>query len=384
MKYLVPNDFAALMPRVVEEYKQSGVFFLSEDYIRAIDEKTSAFPHTLESLLSGAEDVKANEDASLYALFLYRAMEDRSLFLKNLPFIEIPDEDFPFLSVLSMIPYIDNLYAYLCEKGLPKDVVSATVRQYEECMFLHEERSGCLGMSKRYFDHMQRYVDLGILNIGRLRFELHTLKDAYLLESRKTGKQILFQHSGEFNSDGLYADTPPILQNDSTFTAFFKETDHSYIGTPVDENGRCMRDAIELDKNEYFIRLPIGSACLSVHIPARGALTHEACEESYKRAKELFSTLHPELKISAFRCHSWMMAPELKSILRPGSNLLDFQAPYLKYPCKTKGEDVYNFVFKTKPIAPAKLPEDTSLQRALKAIYLAGGYLYEYNGIFTM
>ena len=76
--------------------------------------------------------------------------------------------------------------------------------------------------------------------------------------------------------------------------------------------------------------------------------------------------------------------PELKEILRPNANLLDFQAPFLKYPCKTKGEDVYNFVFKTKPVAPATLPENSSLQRALKAIYLSGGYLYEYNGIFTV
>ena len=239
-------------------------------------------------------------------------------------------------------------------------------------------------MSKRYFDHMQRYVDCSILNIGRLRFELHTLKDACLLESKKTGKQILFLHSGEINSVGLYADTPPVLEDDDGFTAFFKETEQSYIGTPVDENGRCQRDAVTLDKEEYFIRLPLGATCLSVHIPAKGALTHEACEESYARAKVLFSSLHPHLTVQAFRCHSWMMAPELKKILRPNSNLLDFQAPYLKYPCKTKGEDVYNFVFKTTPVDPATLPEDSSLQRALKEIYLSGGYLYEYNGIFTV
>ena len=42
------------------------------------------------------------------------------------------------------------------------------------------------------------------------------------------------------------------------------------------------------------------------------------------------------------------------------------------------------FVFKMTPESYSDLPEDTSLQRELKKIYLSGGYLYEYNGIFTV
>lgn len=384
MNYSVPYDFEALYRTVLEEYRTSGAFFLRESYIRSLHQKTNAFPRILEPLLAAAKRITQDEKAAAYVLFLFRAMEDRALFLKNLPLIEIPIEKHPFLAFFSMLPYIDRLHDYLLEKKLPFDVVEATVGQYEECCFLQQERGGTLGMSKRYFDHMQRYVDCNILNIGRLRFELHTLKDACLLESRKTGKQILFLHGGEMNAVGLYADTPPVSEHDDGFSAFFKETENSYIGTPVDENGRCQRDAVTLEKEEYFIRLPIGATCLSVHIPAKGALTHEACEESYTRAREIFSILYPNLTVQAFRCHSWMMAPELKKILRPNSNLLDFQAPFLKYPCKTKGEDVFNFVFKTTPSDPATLPEDTSLQRALKAIYLSGDYLYEYNGIFTI
>ena len=123
---------------------------------------------------------------------------------------------------------------------------------------------------------------------------------------------------------------------------------------------------------------------LAVHIPAKGALTRESCEESYAKAIEIFKKHYPERDFKAFRCHSWMMAPELADILKPGSNLLEFQRPYKKYPSHTKGEDVLNFVFKMKFTSYEDLPEDTSLQRALKKIYLSGGYLYEYCGIFTI
>ena len=187
------------------------------------------------------------------------------------------------------------------------------------------------------------------------------------------------------NSDGLYSDTPPITDGDDVFTAFFEETDKEYIGTPVDKNGRCQRDAVRLPKAEYFVRVPEGADCIAVHIPAKGALTSEACKASYSRAIEIFRTVHPSKDFKAFRCHSWMMAPELGEILKPGSNLLDFQAPYLKHPCKTRGEDVFNFVFKTpKPGKYEDLPDQTSLQRALKEIYISGKYLYEYTGIFAI
>lgn len=384
MKYFVPAEFNDLKMRVIAEYKERGVFFLDEGYILSFHKKTNAFPRTLQALLKGAREVAACEDAALYTLFLCRAMEDHALFLRLVPHIEIPDEDFPFLAMLSALPYIEALYEDFSQKSLPADVLADTIGQYEECMFLYEERFGRLGMSKRYFAHMQGYAHCHVLNIGRLRFELHTLKDACMLEHKRTGEQILFVPHGEFNASGLYADTPPIRTDDDRFTAFFEEREHAYIGTAVNARGRCMPDAITLEKEDYFVRLSVGSTCLSVHIPAKGALTREACVESYRRARKIFSSLYPDRDIKAFRCHSWMMSPELEEILKPGSNLLAFQAPYLKYPCRTKGEDIFNFVFKTKPTDLAKLPEDSSLQRALKERYLSGGYLYEYNGIFTV
>ena len=75
------------------------------------------------------------------------------------------------------------------------------------------------------------------------------------------------------------------------------------------------------------------------------------------------------------------MSPELAEVVKPTSNLLAFQRSYMRYPVHTKGEDVLNFVFMLRYTTYADLPEDTSLQRALKARYLAGGRLYEYGGV---
>ena len=78
------------------------------------------------------------------------------------------------------------------------------------------------------------------------------------------------------------------------------------------------------------------------------------------------------------------MSPELSEILKPESNLLAFQRPYLKFPVETEGKDVLNFVFKLKFKTYEDLPENTSLQRSLKKMYLSGQYLYEYGGIMIV
>ena len=182
------------------------------------------------------------------------------------------------------------------------------------------------------------------------------------------------------NPHGLYADAPPV--EGPSFQSGFRETDTHYLGNPVSPAGRCQKDPVCLPKADYRILVQPGDTCLSIHIPNTGDFSHKSCEESYARAKELFHTCFPELTIKAFHCHSWMMAPELGAILKPDSRILSFAEPYLRYPIPTQGDDVLNFVFLLKFTTYADLPEDTSLQRALKQRYLRGEYLYEYGGIF--
>ena len=78
-----------------------------------------------------------------------------------------------------------------------------------------------------------------------------------------------------------------------------------------------------------------------------------------------------------------MMSPELADHLKPSSRVLGFASHYLRFPIHTEGEDVLNFVFYLKFKDYTDLKEDTSLQRSLKRLYLSGGRLYEYGGIFA-
>ena len=376
----IPAELEGIYQAVLAEIAREGVFFLKEEYLRAVQERCNAFPRTFARVLSEAAALRERPTQALYALFLCRAMEDRSLFKRHLPAFDFKKCN-PFLPFLCLVPSILRTHEDLTRRGVPTDVVAATVNQYEECLFVYKERFDDLGLNKRYFDHLQGYVDLKYMNVGRLRYAFSSLKNVFLLKNKKDGRRVVFLENSPMNDLGMHRDSPPLCVGG--FDAFFREEDDCFVGTPVGENGRCKNEIVRLPKTEWEILLRPGDTILDAHIPGHAPLSQELCAESYARARELFAKHFPEIKAKGFHCRSWTMSPELCEVVKPGSNLLNFQSAYLRYPVPTNGEDVLNFVFQLRFTCYADLPEDTSLQRALKARYLSGERLYEYGGVIA-
>ena len=378
----IPEAFEEIYRQTVAEFEQNGTFFLGEQYLAEVQARCNAFPRVADDLVAHAAALRADGEAALYALFVCRAMENRALFTEHLASFDFP-QNHEFLAFFALIPAIVRTWEFLTAKGLSQDVIAQTVGQYEECLFVYRERFDRLGMNKRYFDHLQGYVDNLFLNVGRLRYEILKNHELYILQNKKTQERVVFLADAEINEQGLLQGTPPVAAQAGTRVRFC-ECEDSFKGYPISPRGRCSLVSECYPKAEYELVLRPGDGCLSVHIPGNGVLNEQLCRESYDRARELFAKHYPEVEVKAFHCHSWMMAPELDTLLAPTSNLLSFQRPYLKFPVETAGEDVLNFVFKLRFKTYADLAEDTSLQRALKKLYLNGEYLYEYGGIIPV
>lgn len=82
--------------------------------------------------------------------------------------------------------------------------------------------------------------------------------------------------------------------------------------------GRCEMDIPELGIKE-------GEPILEIHIPARGPLTREECEESIALAKEFYAKYYPDYDYKCFTCSSWLMDQTLKELLGADSNIIRFQ-----------------------------------------------------------
>ena len=378
-----PAVLEPIYKKVKKEYADQGTWFLEQAHIRQQQEQKNLYPHIMDALLREAGEIRKNPVLSEYALFVARAMENRHLFLEHLSLVQFPQQH-PLMAFLCLIPAMEKTWQYLWDRGFPVDILQNTVGQYEDCVFLHQDRYNELGLHKRYFDHLQLYVDNQIVNIDPLRFEKIRFHDPiYVLKHRKKEEYVLLMAEGAMSQEGRYYDTPPAFE-EPAFHAALHQTPEAWIGTPVTRAGLCTCEKHSFPKADYELILQPGDPCISVHIINKSLLSEERCQESYRRAKELFARYEPQWNFRAYHCHSWMLAPELGEILGPKSNILNFQKHYLPYPVMTDGEDVLNFVFKMQFTCFHDLPEETSLQRALKKRYLAGQRLYEYGGIYPL
>lgn len=369
-----------------KEYSESGVFFLEDDFIEEVNSVCGCFPDFCNQLKEAAALARKNSDIALYALFVYKAMLDRENFKKHLAEFTFPvgsTKDYDFLPLLIMLPSIPGLYNNLKAHNIPEDIIKATLRQYELCIYLFEERFDRPGFDKRYFDHMQLYVDAQVLNIDRLRFQMIESLENPIIVLENNEKELAVLFNGEnINSHGMIKGTPPAEKNNNCFYAEVKETDSCFIGYRVTDAGVVSISPESFPKDQWKVVLKQGDKVISVHIPKNGALTKEACEASYQRARQVFKDCYPDFNYKAFHCHTWMFDPQLKEFLSPNSNILMFRKKYTLFPGKTEGTDVFNFVFKLKFKEYKDMPEDTSLQRAIKHHYLDGKYIYEFEGIF--
>ena len=353
--------FRSVADKVHLEYAEKGTFFLEKAFIQDLDAELSVFPRILPELLLAAEAVKADQNAAEYALFVYRAMKNRSLFKEHIALFRFP-KNHVLLPLLCLLPTIRETYLFLRDKNIPKDIVKTTLGQYEACVFVYSKRYDRLGLNKRYFDWLQHYVDCEILDIDRLRFEIKQLEDPVsLIEERRTGKRFL-----------LYHDLQSFPVHD---------INRGIEGRYISSDGQIYGEKEFFSEEKYRILIHPGDQCLGVHIPDEGDFSETACENSYERAKRVFASCFPEFDFKGFHCESWMMAPQLKQYLKPGSNILSFSGKFLKYPLPSENEDVLNFVFLLKFTSYDDLPEDTSLQRNLKKLYQSGGKLYDYGGL---
>jgi hypothetical protein len=133
-----------------------------------------------------------------------------------------------------------------------------------------------------------------------------------------------------------------------------------------------------------YIYLP-ESGLLDVHIPRGGKLT--GCDDSYKDALVFFESTFPERPVVGFTCCSWLIDPALRHVLPPSSRILSFQQKYRIGERITAQNDAvfpYVFIFYYAPEDLSSLPEETLLQKSLKAYLLSGGTVCNTRGFLRI
>lgn len=131
---------------------------------------------------------------------------------------------------------------------------------------------------------------------------------------------------------------------------------------------------------EYELKEEAGA--IGLHIPSGARLRQEALRSSYLEARALIARCFPRYAQADISCGSWLLSPTLEKLLPPDSNILRFQRSFRLVPQGT-GDSYLLWVFRRMDLPTEQLPEDTSLQRALKAYLLSGGIWEEARGTLS-
>ena len=260
--------------------------------------------------------------------------------------------------------------------------------QWADSLFTSDsEKAGKPVFSAEMFRNYGVAIYINSLIIGRLRFEIYESSNRPArIFTNSDGELCVLMDNVILHNSGHILGSYMCTDEDGAYNANFTETDISYEGYTVDKETRLAeKHRTVLSKKDWRpVYLP-GDAAIKVHIPYGGKLDKASCEESFSRAREIFSRCFPEIKFKCFLICCWMLSPELKDILPNESNIIAFQNSFTVFPAKSSASDAFLYVFgieaqSVSDIDTRELPEKNTLMRGIKEKALRGKFIHQFNG----
>jgi hypothetical protein len=124
-----------------------------------------------------------------------------------------------------------------------------------------------------------------------------------------------------------------------------------------------------------------GDKLISVHIPSDAVMIREKLDQSYEMAKSFFNKYFPDYSDVVMYSRTWLLDPELKTLLPRDSKILSFQSDYKITKIADVDSGVIKWVYKKNYDDYTQLPENTTLQRNLKKYLLSGRKISLVTGI---
>lgn len=291
---------------------------------------------------------------------------------------ETPLGDFyPLLVLMPLIPSVAPLY---CSFGFAEDEVKAVIESFARIIESTKKRTGRPGYTQGYFTWQKKYVKGILFRFGSFNYELKTFSGAYILKNRSTGEILPCPAKGRFHRDGMVLGSAGFTDEGGSFEASFEETEAAFIGYPA-KNSLISSSSETFSKEEWECILRPHDPIISVHIPAGVDLSPETVEKCYRDGLGFIREHFPDFQPKAYYCESWLLDPNLETILGEKSKITQFMKSYVKWPFSSSGKEVFNFVFVGFNGELSQLPENTSLERGLKNRYLDGKFVHAYQGV---
>jgi len=382
----VPEAFPALYAEMEDTWKCRMDTVLGADFIQKTLEEAFCLEPWRELILEAAAQLRENEALCLLVCLLEAWIREGGAV--NDPQYRAPRGEgllYDFLHLFPAIPTMPESVAYLRRRGVPEDVIVSTMGEYDFCVNMCLERTGKPAFDRGRLNWICRVIRNQLIRIERFKYDLPgKFMTGVRVYRNAAGELTVLADGLRLHRGGRILGSAGHTEEEGSFIARITETEDAVTGYPS-LDGIVQKETVTLSKKDWQLWLTEEDCFPRIHIPSDGGFDKKTIAHAYARAREVFDRCYPDYPYKGFFCSSWLMSTDLKEVLKPTSNILGFQEPFTQIPHLSSGRLVFSFVFGLSAAIPEDidaLPEKSSLQRAVKERYKAGGFIHEGAGFF--
>lgn len=334
---------------------------------------TALTQHQLKLILTRYNQVK---DGSLHSelvkksIALINKQDNRALFVLFDKGYKELGPLYPLVLIYSLYPAIVALYERL---GIAESIRQATLSDIAIWVKTYEEQhSGDTGLDR--YGWICRHLCAKVLRLGRLQFEqgLFRFPHSIYYDTERLSYRTFAQEDLVCNPEGY-------IGNDSdscSWTTRSSVAEGFLSAHEVDqEKGSISLAAVSVPLSSLKLICTQDTPILAVHIPEGESLTPSLVDASFSLAQAMFN---PTL----FVCDSWLLDPELSSVLPSESNICHFMQRFKKFPVSFTTPQIYERAFGIGSTQDDVLAWEctTNLQKKVQAHIKAGGIFRTMGG----
>lgn len=354
--------------------------------IEQLQNDHNIFAEFYDLVVEMANVINADEKRSAWVKAAVAYCKDKPVFFARRVPVPKPDgtQLTAILPLYILIPLIPMGIAEYRRRGFSEEEIARIVKAYAGGLRIVKQHTGMHGINALYFWWQMLFAKAVIFYSNNLQFELRELPEAAVyLKSRKTGDLAILMYKGLIHASGEQPVGSLGYEDDTdAFTVQFREDDENYYGHAV-HTGLIDKTESAFSKSEWICAARPGDQCLSLHIPKKADISPETMKAAVSQAYELAAQRYPEYHPVGVFGSSWILDPKLIGFTGEQSKITSLIRMFNVYPQKTGGRSPFGYVFPKNCVNYEELPEDTSLQRKMKQLYLNGDCIHEYAGVIV-
>ena len=288
-----------------------------------------------------------------------------------------------FFLLLPLLQHLATMRADYAARGIPDEVLQATLADFPLWIDTHHQRTGHRGF--REIGWLREHVACRVIRLGRLQFQPATYSMPFVVLAHGQSGELRIAACGGrcATASGVFADSEGAAG--PAFELTFEEADGEIRKAHlVQAGGAIATEPTAFEPGVWERRLSPGDPALALHIPAGAPLAFDDCRASFQMADAFYPRHFADLPAPrAAICSSWLFYPGLADTLPATSNIVRFQRAFLRVPLPgATANQTYERAFSPHGRAVTREQLATSLQRRLFEHIAAGHVPLSTGAIF--